>query len=336
MAEKYKFFNSGLNDPRVYQAADFADYFGSVLSTGLLHTDKVPGMAVSVEPGTLNTVVSPGKAIMKGHLYENTTPLTLPHSIPEPDMDRIDRIVLRLDLRNAERNIRLHAKEGVPAADPIPPELQRDNFIHEISLAQVRVRANTSSLSPADLIDERLNEQLCGLVYSLISIPTDQFQAQWDLFFAAKSAELTQATEEYEAYALEEQQRILQATDEFVQAVIAAEQQLQADLASFNQQWIDWFSNQQTEGFVMADEKGAPGGVAKQDDFAAHVADDVRHTTQQEKDAWNAKVDSSEKGQPNGVATLDEKGFITKSQVGDGVLSGPTTNQTYLQLMGVL
>lgn len=270
MAQKYKFFNSGLNDPRIYQAADFADYFGSILSTGLLHTDKVPGMAVSVEPSTLNTVVSAGKAIMKGHLYENTTPLTQSHSVPEPDLDRIDRIVLRLDLRNAERNILLHVKEGVSATEPTPPELQRDNFIYEISLAHIRVRANTSSLQPADLIDERLNEQLCGLVYSLISIPTDQFQAQWDLYFNQKKAELQQATDNYEAYTLEEQQRILEATNDFVLAVIAAEQQLQADLASFNQQWIDWFSNQKTEGYVLNIDKGVPGGVAKQDDFAAH------------------------------------------------------------------
>src|SRR5690554_6143261 len=129
MAQRYKFFNSGVNDPRKYQASDFADYFGSVLSTGLLHTDEVPGMSVSVEAGTLNTIVSPGKAIMKGYLYENTSPLTLEHSVPEPTLDRIDRIVLRLDLRNSERNILLHVKEGMPAENPIPPELQRDNLI---------------------------------------------------------------------------------------------------------------------------------------------------------------------------------------------------------------
>lgn len=184
MSEIFKFFNSAPGDPRTYQAADFADYFGSVLSTGLLHTDKVPGMAVSVEAGTLNTVVSPGKAIMRGHLYENTSDLTLAHSIPEPTLDRIDRVVLRLDLRNSERNIKLRVKEGIAATVPVAPTLQRDNFIYEISLARVYVRKNTVQLLQTDLVDERLDEAVGGLVHSLISIPTDQFQAQWDTFMA--------------------------------------------------------------------------------------------------------------------------------------------------------
>lgn len=182
--EIYKFFNDGPGDPRAYQAADFADYFGSVLSTGFLHTDSVPGMAVSVVAGTLNTKVSAGKAIMRGHLYENTAELTLTHSIPEPTLDRIDRVVLRLDLRNSERNIKLRVKEGVAASTPDAPTLQRDNFIYEISLARVLVRKNTVQLLASDLVDERLNEAVGGLVHSLISIPTAQFQAQWDAFMA--------------------------------------------------------------------------------------------------------------------------------------------------------
>lgn len=186
MAEKFKFFNAqeiapGIFD-REYQAADFADYFGSVLSTGLLHTNNAAGLAVSVETGTLNTVVQPGKAILKGHLYENTTALTLNHSIPEATLDRIDRVVLRLDLRNSAREIRLKVKEGTPASAPVAPELQRDNFIHELSLAQVRVRANTASMNQADLKDERLLDDLCGLVQWMIRMPTGRFQEQWDTF----------------------------------------------------------------------------------------------------------------------------------------------------------
>ncbi|MEK5038762.1 phage tail protein [Sporosarcina sp. FSL K6-3457] len=253
MAQHFKFFNSATGDKRTYQAQDFAEYFGSVLSTGLLHTDKTPGMSVSVEAGTLNTIVSAGKAIMSGHLYENTTPLTLVHSIPEPTLDRIDRIVLRLNLQNSERNILLHVKEGLSSANPVAPALQRDQFIYEISLAQVRIRANTVQLLPSDLVDERLKEDLCGLVYSLISIPTSQFQEQWDLFFLQKSAEVQQAA------------------DAYLQALLAAEQALQNDLQNFQQTWDDWFSQQQSGSFILQTEKGVAGGVAKQDDYAAHI-----------------------------------------------------------------
>ena len=188
MAEIYKFFNAVETSPgvfdREYVESDFADFFGSLLSTGLLSTEETPGMKVSVEAGTLNTIVSAGKAMLKGHMYENTTPLTLVHAIPEASLDRIDRIVLRLDVRNQSRYIKAFVLEGTPSATPAPPDLQRDNFIHEISLAQVRVRKNTVQLLPADLIDERLQEDLCGIVTWLPKVPTSQFQDQWDEFMA--------------------------------------------------------------------------------------------------------------------------------------------------------
>ena len=200
MAEISKFFNSAPGDPRTYQASDFADYFGSVLSTGLLHTDNIPALEVKCEGNDLRTYVMPGKAVMQGYLYENTSNLYLEHALPEATLDRIDRIVLRLDKRNQSRFIRLFVKQGVASSNPAPPDLQRDDFIYELSLAQIRVRANTSTLNPADLIDERLDESLCGLVYSLISIPTSQFQQQWDEFMAGIQDEGFASAEEFNAH----------------------------------------------------------------------------------------------------------------------------------------
>jgi hypothetical protein len=200
MAEISKFFNSAPGDPRTYQASDFADYFGSVLSTGLLHTDNIPALEVKCDGNDLRTYVTPGKAIMQGYLYENTSNLYLEHALPEATYDRIDRIVLRLDKRNQSRFIRAFVKQGTPSENPVPPELQRDDFIYELSLAQIRVRANTSTLNPADLIDERLDENLCGLVHSLISIPTSQFQQQWDEFMAGIQDEGFASAEEFNAH----------------------------------------------------------------------------------------------------------------------------------------
>jgi hypothetical protein len=240
MAEISKFFNSASGDPRTYQASDFADYFGSVLSTGLLHTDNIPALEVKCDGNDLRTYVTPGKAIIQGYLYENTSNLYLDHALPEPALDRIDRIVLRLDKRNQSRFIKLFVKQGVPSSNPVPPDLQRDDFIYELSLAQIRVRANTSTLNPADLIDERLDENLCGLVHSLISIPTSQFQAQWDLYFNAKKDEIDAETLNYL-------------------------QQLSSNIASFEQEWDTWFSGIQNEGFASAEE------------FNAHLADYVKH-----------------------------------------------------------
>jgi hypothetical protein len=265
--ERSLFFNSAPGDERTYQASDFASYFGNVLSTGLLHTDEIPALEVKCDGTDLRTYVEPGKAIMQGYAYENTSNLYLDHALPEATLDRIDRIVLRLDKRNQSRFIKLFVLQGEPADVPIAPVLTRDEFIHEISLAQIRVRANTSTLQPADLIDERLDESLCGLVFSLIGIPTSQFQSAWDNWFNTNTA-------------------------------------------SFEQQYYDWFNDLQATGYASQSEF-----ATLQTAFNEHQADDVRHTTQVEKDDWNNKIDSSEKGMANGVATLGSDGLLIANQL---------------------
>ncbi|KEK13013.1 hypothetical protein EP18_03885 [Lysinibacillus sphaericus] len=190
MAEIFKFFNSAPGDERWHYASDFADYFGNVLSSGLLHKNGTPNLQVKVNAGTMQTYVEAGEALIQGYQYQNTQPLFLTHGLPEPNLDRIDRIVLRLDKRNNARYIRLFVKEGVSATNPVPPALQRDQYVFELTLAQIRLTKNTSSLEPLKLVDERMKEDLCGIVYSLISVPTSVFQQQWDYWFNLKKQTL--------------------------------------------------------------------------------------------------------------------------------------------------
>ncbi|MGX9134052.1 glycine-rich domain-containing protein [Rummeliibacillus sp. JY-2-4R] len=183
MTEVYKFFNSAPGDIREYYASDFSNYFSSVLSAGLLLDENQEyGLQVTFDSG-LNVKVSAGKALIKGYSYENTTDLTLAHSLPETTLDRIDRVVLRLDLKNASRFIKVFVKEGVASASPVAPELQRDQYIYELSLAQVILRANTASIVEGDITDERSLEDVCGIVQSLITVPISIFQQQFDAWF---------------------------------------------------------------------------------------------------------------------------------------------------------
>lgn len=183
MAEVYKFFNSAPGDERWHYASDFAEYFGSVLSAGLLLDENEEyGLQVTFDEG-LSVKVATGKALIKGYSYWNTTDLTLTHNLPETTLDRIDRVVLRLDLKNASRFIKAFVKEGVASANPVAPDLQRDQYIYELSLAQVRLRANTASIEASDIADERALEDLCGIVQSLITVPISVFQQQFDAWF---------------------------------------------------------------------------------------------------------------------------------------------------------
>lgn len=180
MAEKFWFFNSAPGDPRIYQAQDFANYFGLVLTSGILAVKGQMGLQVESEGTDMQVYVEPGKAIIKGNAYENTANQFLTVDLPESTENRIDRIVLRHDLTNANRHIKVFVKRGTATE---PPALQRDNFVYEISLARLTLEANTSSIDPANIIDERLDETLAGVVNSMITVPTSQFQEQWTEWF---------------------------------------------------------------------------------------------------------------------------------------------------------
>ncbi|PSL41699.1 hypothetical protein B0H94_11812 [Salsuginibacillus halophilus] len=250
MPEIYKFFNSASDDERKYQAADFADYFGTVLSSGLVHTDEEPTLEVSVSDDSLESYVEAGKAIVDGHLYELTDEKTLEHSLPESDTDRIDRVVLRLDTRNSARYIKLFVLEGDPAEEPEPPELTRDNFVHELSLAQIYVHADTSSLDSDDVTDERLDEDLCGLVNSMLTVPTDQFVDEWESFFSDIKQEIESIKEDYE-----------QSRDDF-------QEELDNKLAEWQQVFDDYMAELEGQTYVSQEDLDAVD-----EDLTAHKAE---------------------------------------------------------------
>ena len=83
--------------------------------------------------------------------------------------DRIDRIVLRLDLSVDVRAIDLYVLKGVEASAPIAPGLTRNNTIYEIALADILVSKNSTSISQPRITDTRLNTELCGIVTGLIT-----------------------------------------------------------------------------------------------------------------------------------------------------------------------
>src|SRR5690606_24789511 len=83
------------------------------------------------------------------------------HDTETVGVDRIDRIVIRLDLRPEARHVESFVKKGVASANPVPPALQRDDNVYEISLAQVRIRGGQTFISPSDIIDERGDEDVC-------------------------------------------------------------------------------------------------------------------------------------------------------------------------------
>ena len=179
MAEESSFFNSVAGD-RKYDMEAFSTYFKQFLTTGLYHQNNVPSLKIVSLTG-LQTKLEPGSAYIEGFMYRNTADMTFTHAAADTTNPRIDRIVLRLDKNMNARNIKAFIKKGIAASSPLPPALQRDSIVYEISLAQVRINAGQTAIS--SVTDERLNPSVAGLVSSLITIPTDQFQVAWENWF---------------------------------------------------------------------------------------------------------------------------------------------------------
>ena len=180
MTEIYRFFNSTATDKRLYQAEDFADFFAEFLSSGLIHRDGEPFLSIGLgDNAKSQTKITVGSAIVRGHLYKNTSDITLTHY--KRNLPKIDRVVLRLDNSEENRFIKIFVKEGTPSNAPVAPSLQRDNEVYELSIAQVRV---PDAVTESDLIiiDERYNEELCGIVDSLISIPLSDIEDDFNKF----------------------------------------------------------------------------------------------------------------------------------------------------------
>ncbi|MFS1513624.1 hypothetical protein VQL36_14460 [Chengkuizengella sp. SCS-71B] len=179
MAEKSSFFNS-VNGDRQYDMEQFALYFKQFLSTGLYHQNNQPSLEIT-HVADLQTKLEIGSAYLEGFMYENTAELLFTHDDADVTNPRIDRIVLKLDRDVNVRDIKAVLKKGIPATSPEPPSLQRDDIIYEISLAQVRI--NTGETTIHSIIDERFDEDVCGLVSSLITVPIEEFQRQWNEWF---------------------------------------------------------------------------------------------------------------------------------------------------------
>ena len=190
MAEEYSFFNS-VNGDRRYDMEQFATYFKQFLSNGIYHTNNVPTLRVSHVSG-MQTKLEPGSAYIEGFMYRNTEDIIFTHEAADPTNTRIDRIVLRLDRSLNARYIKAFVKKGTPATNPQPPALQRDDIVYEISLAQVRIEAEKTTIS--SVTDERLDPNVAGLVSSLITVPTEQFLDEWNAWMA----EMNEKKEDYQ------------------------------------------------------------------------------------------------------------------------------------------
>lgn len=162
MAEHFRFFDSANpNEPdRTYNAQEFTDYFKALVTTGVM---KGTGNQLKVTTTGANMVssIDTGTAFLLGRYYENDSLLALLHETESVGRDRIDRIVIRMDLSTEARNVKAFIKKGVPGTVPVAPPLIQTVELYEISVAQVLIKGGQTFINTNAVTDERGIDIIC-------------------------------------------------------------------------------------------------------------------------------------------------------------------------------
>lgn len=199
---KSGYFNAILDEngePDIsYEANDLNNYFEGVISpSGVFYA--VEDRCQVVQGNGLNVVVKKGKGHVNNHWFKITEETKLELSPADVILDRKDRIIVRWSAEN--RNCVLTVLEGVPSSNPVEPMLTQDETsIWEISLASVLVKKNATTITTANITDERPSGGLCGWITGVIDqLDTtelfNQYQAAQNEFIEEKTTEYNEFIE---------------------------------------------------------------------------------------------------------------------------------------------
>lgn len=180
---------------RAEDAAFFAAFFAAFIGNGV-YPNPSDGMQV-IENSNLGVLIKPGKCFINGYfgLVEEGGE-TLSFETADTTLSRIDRVVARWDLQS--RDINLFIVKGNPASSPVAPELTRNSNIYELGLADVKIPANATVITQANITDLRLNASLCGVVVGVIEqIDTTTLFNQYQAWFKERQA---QADSDYQEW----------------------------------------------------------------------------------------------------------------------------------------
>lgn len=212
MAERSGFFDAHLVDgeyDRIYLAESFAKYFASFIGNGVFGGKSSELMVQQKATADMGIRVLSGQAWINGYWYENDNELPLAIEVADGVLNRIDLVVVRWD--NSERTIRLAIKKGAPATNPVAPTVQRNADRYELKLAQIYVKAGTARIMQSDIVDTRLNNEVCGFVHGVIDqFDTTEFGKQIDSFI-----------ESFESYNTSKMQNVFNRINELIKEDIA-------------------------------------------------------------------------------------------------------------------
>lgn len=160
---------------RTYLAEDFARYFSAFITSGVFMKEST-NLQVTAN-GDMTVTLKPGKLIIDGYRYDSLDDIIIRLEPADGVLNRIDRISATWS--KEDRDIHYTLQKGDSSYEPVPPECRRDDDIKDYVFADVYVKVGAVSISQADITDQRLNTEVCGIANPFNEIDTTSIFVQF-------------------------------------------------------------------------------------------------------------------------------------------------------------
>lgn len=175
MALTSGFFNSVSGD-RTYNADQLSSMFEGLISDGV-YENVGDAFQVTADSG-MNVHVGTGRAFVNSKWVKNTAPISVTINDAHVLLNRYTAIVLRLDISN--REISVETIDGTAASTPSKPAIVRSSSYYDLLLAYIYVGAGVTSITQANIEDQRANTTYCGWVTGIVQqVNTSTLFLQW-------------------------------------------------------------------------------------------------------------------------------------------------------------
>lgn len=104
--------------------------------------------------------------------------LTLPIEMADSVRSRIDRVIVSWATTDYTDLPQIRILKGTPDSAPVAPALTNDTLVRQLSLARITIPAGATAITNDMIVDERLDESVCGIVTEQVSVDTSMIQAQ--------------------------------------------------------------------------------------------------------------------------------------------------------------
>lgn len=140
-------------------------------SNGVFVTKNDGSELQVIAEGNMTVSILPGGCHIEGARGYEASKRNISISAAHSSLKRIDRIIARMDDSDSVRSIEIYKKEGVSSTTPTAPELVRESNYYEIALADIYVMPGATEISNANIVDTRLDRELCGMVIPAFPTP---------------------------------------------------------------------------------------------------------------------------------------------------------------------